>query len=47
MGGKTDFNALVDQVQHVHDVTSSYVIIPGSEPTLVAVERTETAYQLS
>ncbi len=24
MGDKTDFNALVDQVQHVHDVTSSY-----------------------
>ena len=23
-GDKTDFNALVDQVQHVHDVTSSY-----------------------
>ena len=24
MSDKTDFNALVDQVQHVHDVTSSY-----------------------
>lgn len=24
MGDKTDFNALVDQVQHVHDMTSSY-----------------------
>ena len=24
MGDKTDFNTLVDQVQHVHDVTSSY-----------------------
>ena len=24
MGDKTDFNALVDQIQHVHDVTSAY-----------------------